>query len=302
MTRDLNVDQIKKLWVLDLIIHSGSLRKAALQAKVSPSAVSQTLSALERSIGKPLLVRNKGEVTPTQEAIAILDVVRPAFAAFERLKDLNHVAAPKMTWLNFGTYESIAVDILPGLIHRLRTSMPNIRLGLKVSRTANLLSMVRKGELCSALITEQDSLERFYAKEVCTDDLGFFVSNKHPIAQLGWKAVHDYGVGSLTPGKEGLPRYFTRFLRQLGGIRPSVQSDSFETLRSAAAAGVLVSVLPHRVAQRQNDLLQIFPDGPLSKEKGTHRILVVSQTNCDTQEVAFLAMETSRILNRPLSF
>ena len=66
MTRDLNVDQIKKLWVLDLIIQSGSLRKAALQAKVSPSAVSQTLSSLERSIGRPLLVRSKGGVTPTR--------------------------------------------------------------------------------------------------------------------------------------------------------------------------------------------------------------------------------------------
>src|SRR5258708_2656717 len=82
MTRDLNVDQIKKLWVLDLIIQSGSLRKAALQAKVSPSAISQTLSALERSFGKPLLVRNKGEVTPTQDALSILNVVRPAFDAF----------------------------------------------------------------------------------------------------------------------------------------------------------------------------------------------------------------------------
>ena len=116
-----------------------------------------------------------------------------------------------MTWLNFGTYESIAVDILPGLIHRLRTTMPNLRLGLKISRTANLLSMVRQGELCSALIPEQDELGRFYTREVCTDRLGFFVSAKHPISQLGWDAVNKFGLGSLSPGKEGLPRYFTRF-------------------------------------------------------------------------------------------
>jgi DNA-binding transcriptional LysR family regulator len=298
MTRDLNVDQIKKLWVLDLIIRSGSLRKAALQAKVSPSAVSQTLSTLERSIGKPLLVRNKGEVAPTQDAIAILEVVRPAFEAFERLRDLSQMSPPQLTWLNFGTYESIAVDILPGLIHRLRTVMPHLRLGLKISRTANLLSMVRKGELCSALITEVDDLGRFYAKEVYVDQLGFFVSKRHPISQLGWRAVREFGVGSLSPGKDGLPRYFTRFLKQLGGIRPSVQSESFESLRSAAAAGVLVSVLPYRVAHRHDDLLEIFPQGSKKTEQGKHRILVVSQANCDIEEVDFLALETGRILQR----
>ena len=47
-----------------------------------------------------------------------------------------------MSWLNFGTYESLAVDIFPGLIHSLREKMPELKLGLRISRTANLLTMV----------------------------------------------------------------------------------------------------------------------------------------------------------------
>jgi DNA-binding transcriptional LysR family regulator len=296
MKRDLNVDQIKKLWVLNLIIQSGSLKKAALQAKVSPSAISQTLTSLERSMGKSLLIRSGGAITPTADARAILEVVQPAFAAFDRLKDLNNIPLPEMTWLNFGTYESIAVDILPGLIHRLRTTMPHLRLGVRISRTSNLLTMIRKGELCSALITEVDDLDRFYGVDVYEDRLGFFVSQRHPIAQMGWKAAHYFGIGTLTQSKDGMPRYFTRFHKQLGNLRPTVHSDSFETLRSAAAAGVLVSVLPHRVAHRHDDLVEIFPVGAKNKEQGLHRLLVVSQTNCDHQEVDFLAAEARRLL------
>jgi DNA-binding transcriptional LysR family regulator len=235
-------------------------------------------------------------VTPTQDAVSILDIVRPAFEAFDRLKDLSHVEAPQMTWLNFGTYESIAIDILPGLIHRLRTTLPNLRLGLRVSRTSELLSMVRKGELCSALITETDDLSRFYKREVYEDRLGFYVSAKHPIADLGWRAATTLGVASLIPGKDGLPRYFKKFLRQLNGIRPAIQSDSFETLRASAAAGVMVSVLPNRVARRHDDLKEVFPEGLKNRESGKHRLLVVSQANCDIAEVDFLAAETSRLL------
>lgn len=296
MARDLNVDQIKKLWVLDLIIQCGSLKKAALQAKVSPSAISQSLSALERSVGKPLLVRDRGSISPTQDALSILEVVRPAFAAFDRLRDINHAPVPQMAWLNFGTYESIAIDVLPGMIHSLRKKMPHLKLGLRISRTASLLTMIRKGELCSALITEVDDLDRFYVKNVASDRLGVYVSARQPIAQLGWKATEKFGLGSLAPSKDGLPRYFSKFLRQLDEVKPTLLSDSFETLRAATAAGAIASVLPKRVAERDDALLEISPGGRPFRDPGSHRICVISQSNCDPAETDFLAEEASRFL------
>ena len=299
MSRDLNFDHIKKLWTLDLIIRSGSLKKAALAAKVSPSAISQSLTALEESVGKPLLVRERGAVTPTQDALAILDIVRPAFEAFEKLRDVRHAPVPRMTWLSFGTYESIAIDILPGMVMSLRQKMPHLRLSLRISRTANLLTMVRKGELCSALITEVDDLDRFYVREVASDRLGLYVSSRRPIAQLGWKALNEFGLGSLAPGKDGLPRYFSKFMKQLDGARPFLLSDSFETLRASAAAGAIVSVLPRRVAMRSDDLIEILPPKSKTfKDPGRHKICVVSQSNCDPEETDFLADEAIRFLSR----
>jgi DNA-binding transcriptional LysR family regulator len=296
--RDLNVDQIKKLWVLDLIIQTGSLKKAALQAKVSPSAISQSLSSLERATGRPLLIRENGSITPTPEALSILEMIRPAFAAFDRLNDAHGAEAPKMSWLNFGTYESIAIDLLPGLIRSLRQQLPSCRLSLRISRTSHLLTMVRKGELCSALITEVDDLERFYVREVVEDRLGLFVAKRHPIAQAGWEALDQFGFGSLTPGKDGLPRYFQKYVRQLETHSPLVLSDSFEALREACLAGVMVAVLPARVANRTEGLMELIPPRGRMKENGKHKICVVSLANCDREETDFLADQARRILQK----
>ena len=297
--RDLNVEQIKKLWVLDLVVRSGSLKKAALMAKVSPSAVSQTLTSLEQALGRRLLVREKGAALPTQEAVEILDVVRPAFEAFDKLRDLHHGPVPKMAWLNFGTYESIAIDILPGLVHSLREKIPDLKLGLRISRTGNLLTMVRKGELCSALITEVDDLERFDVKVVAEDRLGVYVSKRSPIATEGWKAIAEHGFGSLAPSKDGLPRYFRRFLKNLEPARPAILSDSFEALRATAASGVIAAVLPERVANRNDDLIEVIPPkAPGPKDSGLHKICVVSQANCDPEETEFLASISQRLLAR----
>lgn len=296
-----NIDQLGKLWILNLVIRHGSLKKAAIQAKISPSAVSQSLTALEKKFGKTLLIRERGSIIPSQEALAILESVMPAFHALERLDDLNFKSVPKMAWLTFGTYESLAIDLLPGLIHSLKSKCPNLRLRLRISRTANLLTLVRKGELCSALITETDDLSRFYVKEVAEDRLGFFVSNKHPIAEDSWSAIQKHGYGSLAPGKDGLPRYFTKFLHQFDIPKPMLLSDSFETIRAAAAAGTMVGVLPYRVAKRFDDLFEITTSAPSTKkikESGRHRIVLVSQSNCDIEEADFLADESRRFLGK----
>jgi len=144
-------------------------------------------------------------------------------------------------------------------------------------------------------------LDRFYVREVVEDRLGLFVSKRHPIAQMGWEAIEKFGFGSLSPGKDGLPRYFTKFVRQFEPLKPFILSDSFEALREAAIAGALVAVLPHRVAKRTDDLLELTP--PRGKnEIGEHRICVVSLANCDIKETDFLAEHARRILQTRVLF
>lgn len=295
MSRDLNVDQIKKLWILDLIIQTGSLKAAALQAKITPSAVSQTITTLEKSIGKPLLIRNRQNIKPTPAALNILSVVRPAFEAFEKLKDLSGVSAPALTWVNFGTYESIAVDLLPRLLDIFREKLPKTRLGLRVARTQQLITMVRKGELCSALITETDNLEKFHQKTLFNDRLGFYTAKDSPLLQSGWEAIAHYGYGSLAASTDGLPRYFVKFIKQYNLPKPFFYSDSFETLRATAAAGNLIAVLPERVARRNEDLVEILPPSK-PKYSGEHKLILISQPSCDREEFDFIAFETEKIL------
>ncbi|MBK7961364.1 MAG: hypothetical protein IPK04_09280 [Bdellovibrionales bacterium] len=73
--------------------------------------------------------------------------------------------------------------------------------------------------------------------------------------------------------------------------------ESFETLRNAAASGVIVSILPKRVADRFDDLIELQPNKPFNNT-GNHKLLVVSQLSCDKEETDFLASESARLLIR----
>jgi DNA-binding transcriptional LysR family regulator len=298
MLRTMNVDYIKKLWTLNLVVQLGSLKKAAVTAKVSASAVSQAVSSLEKACGKPLLVRSRGTAVPTPEALSLLKRVRPAFAVFEQLDGATiSVDAPAMTNLNFGTYESIALDVLPRLFAKVHQQLPNTRLCVRISRTGNLLSMVRKGELYTALVTETDNVDRLLVEAVGTDEMGFYVARDLPIGKMAWDAITHVGVGTLAPGRDGYPRYMARFLKQLGLVKPFMRSDSFEVLSAVASAGFLVATLPNRVAKRNPDLMEIFPPGRKSWDGlGLHSRNLVGLMGCDREEFDFLAREIRKIL------
>ena len=80
-----SVLHLKKIWVLKFIVEAGSLKKAAQMTKVSPSAVSQTLSALEKIYKKPLIERKNNTIKPTKDALELLECAAPVFSSLEKL-------------------------------------------------------------------------------------------------------------------------------------------------------------------------------------------------------------------------
>lgn len=305
MRNELPFDQLKKIWTLNLIVEAGSLKKAVAQSKVSPSAISQTLSSLEKSIGKPLIIRNRGSVEPTKTCKELLDSFRPAFQLLQNLGDPNAQIVLRLAYLDIGAYESLAIRLFPDFIRHIREDSPKAKINVVTGRTAQLLTMLRKGELCVAIVVNNDNLDKFYKKTLYEDRLGFYVAKDSALAEAGWSAVEAGEVGLLAAGTDGHPVYMSRFLRQLGsGFKPIFSSDSYDTLLQVALRGSLISILPEKLAEPYADQLVELtpPSGPL-KEQGQHSVMLVSQPNCDEIETQYIydglrrCIDDSKFLN-----
>jgi DNA-binding transcriptional LysR family regulator len=297
------IDHVKKIWILEQVILTRSFKEAALRAKVTPPAVSQAISALEKVVGKPLVVRDRTGIEPTSAALEIVRAASPALRTLSGLARSTEDRLPAMSWLSFGTYESLAVATLPGLMHRLQARLPDLKLTVRIARTAALTTMVRKGELCAALVTEVDDFGRLDAQEIARDRLGFYVSEE-VFSRLGdgvslASLPSHVRVGVLAPGRDGMPRYFQKFLER--GLdkhaAPALLSDSLEALRATAVQGTIVAVLPERVALRTpGELREIPGPGGFDPSAGLHKLCLVSLPSCDPEEVTFLRRELSLLL------
>lgn len=287
--------QLKKLWTLKQVVELGSLKRAADRSKVSISAVSQSLTSLEKTLGRKLLVRQNRKLVPSQYCLDLLSQVEPAFTIFSSLEQDSICAmkTPKMSWLDFGTSECLAGSLLPELTKALRLKLPKLKLTLRVDSCDSLIKLVRENKLCMAVITEQETPSGLSVFTLFEERLGLYCSSEFSVRD-GSKL----DVATLIPPLKGHPYYYSKFLKAISpSLRPGLNSDNLDSLYRIAADGIMAAVLPERYAMKTPGVLKEIrlPAHDKSPTLGRYKISMISQKNCDPEEDAFLLSEIKNI-------
>lgn len=300
--KEINFNQLKRLWNLKLVAETGSIKRAAIRANVTSSAMSQSITTLEEFVGRKLLLRKKDQLLPTEFGLQLLNSAGPTFgmcADLQKKMSGTGQVFPKIAWLDFAATESLAIDLLPELMKRLRQQFPGIRLKTKSGRSSDLTKQVKKAELCMAVVEDNDFIEGMTAIPISEDRLGLYRSSR--LAESSRKSfIEELGIATLAAGPDGHPTYYTKFLKPLGkSFKPTLASDSYEILRAAAVEGSVVSILPSRVAQRRpGELTEVFLNSqPESKGLGRYKIYLVSEPGCTPEENIFLAEELQNLIS-----
>jgi DNA-binding transcriptional LysR family regulator len=273
-------EQVYKFWLLSLLESYQSFQEAARHAQMTQSALSQNISALEAGLEKTLVVRGRGTLHLTPAGRELLAQVQPILQDLQKIE--IHGSAMKeglKARISIGTYESVAINVLPRLLKKFRVLYPGIKMDLHTARTDILARMVRKGELDMALTINGEADKMLYATHLATDELGLYVSPDYPDANLELQNWEEWPLATIGSGPEGWPAYYVRFINSIPSKhRIVLSSDSFETIRSLTAAGSAVGLLPVRVAERRrDDLLKIWPKDEKVAKLSRHHISFITR-------------------------
>lgn len=124
---------VRHLAALASVVDEGSFAKAATALGFTQSAVSQQIAALEKAAGLPVLDRPRGpraaELTPAGELL--LGYAREVLARVEAMDDeLDRLRRGVSGRLVIGTFQSVSAKLLPTLIGRMRTEVPDVDIAL----------------------------------------------------------------------------------------------------------------------------------------------------------------------------
>jgi DNA-binding transcriptional LysR family regulator len=146
---------VRRLHVLSAVVEAGSITAAAAVLGYTPSAVSQSVAALERDAGVALLEKAGRGIRPTQagrllaeHARAIASQLREAEAALAALR------AGQRGRLRLAAFATAGANLVPQALALFRAAYPAVEMDLAVADTDEALARLRAGQIDVAIIAE----------------------------------------------------------------------------------------------------------------------------------------------------
>jgi DNA-binding transcriptional LysR family regulator len=115
--------------VFKTVAEMGSFHKAADVLGLTPSAISHSISAMEKELGFAVLTRNKSGVTLTNYGEHILPYVNSVLNSDERLQQVvAEYKGLKTGTVKIGCFSSACTNWIPDIIHSFEAQYPAIRI------------------------------------------------------------------------------------------------------------------------------------------------------------------------------
>jgi molybdate transport repressor ModE-like protein len=138
---------VRRLAVLREVARLGSFNQAAASLRLTPSAVSQQISALERSLGTAVVRRSTRGVDLTEAGRVLVDAgdaVTAELANAER--EIAHLTTSSTQSLTVATFTSGGQRLLPAALTRFNAERPAVELTVLENEPSDSLPLVRNGQ------------------------------------------------------------------------------------------------------------------------------------------------------------
>jgi DNA-binding transcriptional LysR family regulator len=265
----------RQLKTLVAIETHGTFAQAAEVVRLTPSAVSQQIQALELELNVTLFDRSSRPPQLTPQGLQVLELARDILQREEDTKASlrgDRIAGTLM----LGSVRSSALNLLPRAIVQMRQRYPELKANLRVSLSSTLIADVASGRLDAAVVAEHLGFP---------NALRWSPFLREPlwlIAPRGFKGRDVVELLSTKPyvrfrSAVPLANLIDTEISRLGVTTQDVaEIDTIGSIVTCVRQGLGVSIVPHVALQEPEDMeLMRLPFG---EPQVTRQIGIVERT------------------------
>lgn len=267
------------------VAQSGSIARAALALRASDSAVSDAISAMERSLGAELFRRRRSRgATLTSDGLAILPLARRIVTDSAELtaavgRDLSSIVGP----VRIGCIGTLASLILPRLLIIAQQNYPGIHLEHRTGDLPTLLSAAASADLDLIITFDIDVPPEYERVTLASTEAMLVLPADHPLARRERVALAEVADEPMVLLDITASRSHTLELMSSHGITPRIahRTPDYELCRALVGRGLgytlllrrdippetwdgrSVVCLPITPAPRPVDVLVAWPQNPI---------------------------------------
>ncbi len=267
--------------------------KAAMRCHVSQPTLSGQIKKLEDTLGIALFTRTNRTVQVTDAGREIISAARRIIHEVDGIYEMAQQAKnPIGGTFRLGAFPTVATYLLPGLVPRVRASMPELRLVLVEEKTEALLHKLKQKELDAAIVALPVQDAALVSQKLFDDAFFLAVPTGHPLAEherINQAMLRDYRVLLLEEGH--CLRDQALEVCQLHNINEAqdFKATSLETLRQMVKAGTGITFIP-KIALTEDAGLHYIPFEPPAPKR---TIGLVWRKECSRMEVIEGVINTS---------
>lgn len=242
------------------IAEQKNMTRAAELLHITPSAATHAMNALERSLGFPLLNRDRNGVTLTSYGELLLPQFQAVLSEESRLQEeVARVNGLEKGRIRLGVLDSVCTNWLPQILRTFHRKYPNIEVQIYQDGYLAIETMLMEGVLDMGFVS-LPAPERFSTITLLHDRLLCIAPRGFAPKEPPYVSPDDLRGQPLLLSQRGCDRSIQEFLER-NQLQPSPQHNI--TLESSVIAlvegGMGVSIVPELVLKRHPGSYQIFP-------------------------------------------
>lgn len=258
----------RRLQVLKAVVDAGSITAAAASLGYTPSAVSQSISALEREAKTPLFEKAGRGIRPTQAGLVLAE---HAGAVAHQLLDaeraLEALRAGEAGRLRIAAFATAGAALVPRALAAFREGHPGVELDLAIAETEEALAQLRSGHRDLCVIAENSPVtdegrDGLTYMHLLDDPYRLVLPLAHPAASARTVPLQDMAdeswIATASARCNTLQTVTTACARAGFSPRFAIEADEFATTVGFVAAGLGVALVPMLA-------LSSFPDDVVSR-------------------------------------
>ena len=245
----------RQLRAFVILARTGSFTQTARELRLSQSAISHSIKALEREVRCRLLDRVGKSTALTQAGEQLLahanKILDEMESARERLSELGKWGHGR---LRLCTSTTACQYILPAVLREFKESFPQCVIHIEPGDTPDALELLRKNRVDFALTLEPRDETVFDFRPLFEDELQFLVAPSHPWSRSGKVERHEITRMKfiLYTKTSYLHQMIEQYFLDEEMILPtSIELGNMEAIKELVKLGLGVSILAPWVAQKE---------------------------------------------------
>jgi DNA-binding transcriptional LysR family regulator len=240
---------VRRLRVLQAVVETGSVTKAAARLSYTPSAISQQLATLEREAGLALVERAGRGLRPTAAGRLLADHAAGVLARLDEAEAaLGALRNGRTGRVSVAAFFTAGASLVPIAVRDFRRDHPDVAVDVAVAEPDEAVERVRSGRSDVGVVVPPGPIADLHCRHLLDDPYRVVLPVDHPLAGRDRIRLADLAADPwiATASAPGYCQQQVLDACAAAGFTPryAMEADEYPTTQGYAAAGLGVALVP----------------------------------------------------------